>query len=286
VYQQNGENKNKLKTHPAHNPIAKTANCNLTSFHFHRVMVLTAILRGNAIAVINRNKVSGKLDQENDFTFIHPDHIDDIRMIDGQLWFYTKNGIFNNNEVIHIKGFSTNGYAGTSVLKYAATNLNAEKTAEDFAQTNYEAKGFGLGIIKTEKQLEPKRKTALSAGMENRLGKGGAFNVGVLDEGIDFMPINVNAKEAELIDWKKISIEDIARWLNIGPHKLKHLDKLNYSSIEQQSIDHLSDSILPWVMQFENEYDTKLFSKKEKETLYIKFNINALLRIDAKSRAE
>ena len=284
VYFRNGDNKNKVPKHPVHYKIAKQPNENLSSFHFHKVMVITAILRGNAVAIIKRDG-NGNLDK-NALNFVHPDDLQDIKLIDGQLWFYTKFGVFHNSEVIHIKGFSTNGYTGQSVLKYAASNLNAALTAEAFAETNFESKGFGLGIIKSDKVLTSDAKKNLNEGMEARLSKGGKFNIGTLDEGMDFMPINVSAKEAELIDWKKISIQDIARWLNIGPHKLKQLDSLNYSSIEQQSIDHLQDSIFPWVTQFENEYDIKLFTQKESLDYYIKFNINALLRVDIKSRAE
>jgi len=284
VYFRDGDTKSKQPAHPVNYKISKQPNDNLTSFHFHKVMVITAILRGNAVAIIKRDG-NGKLDK-NALNFVHPDDLQDIKLIDGQLWFYTKFGVFHNSEVIHIKGFSTNGYTGQSVLKYAASNLNAALTAEAFAETNFESKGFGLGVIKTDKSLTADAKRNLNEGMESRLSQGGQFNIGTLDEGMDFMPINVSAKEAELINWKKITILDVCRWLNIGPHKLKQLDNTTYSSIEQQSIDHLQDSILPWVTQFENEYDTKLFTQTEATKYYIKFNINALLRVDIKSRAE
>ena len=286
IFHKEGDQKIKLTDHPITTAISKFASANMSSFWFHKVVVIAAILRGNGVAIINRNKQTGEIDTTNPFTFVHPNHLIDIRMVDGQLWFFTKYGTYHNSEVIHIKGFSLNGYAGDSVLKYAATNLNAALTAEAFADKNFESKGFGLGIIKTDKQLKDTAKKALTEGMAERLSKGNQYNVGVLDEGMDFQPIQVSAKEAELIDWKKISIEDIARWLNIGPHKLKHLDKLNYSSIEQQSIDHVSDSIYPWVKQFENEYDIKLINTKDQSTDYTKFNINALLRADIKSRAQ
>lgn len=286
IYTQNGDNKQKDANNPLYRVISKQPNQIQTSFWFHKIMIQTAILRGNAIAVIRRNNSTGKIDPDNALVFIHPDHLHDIRKVDGQLWFFTKKGVFANHEVIHIKGFSTNGITGESVLKYAAKNLNAALTAEDFAQTNFDSKGFGLGVIKSDKKLDTSAKQILSTAMSKRLSAGGAYNIGVLDEGMEFAPIQVSAQEAQLIDWKKTSIEDIARWLNINPYKLKQTDKLNYSTIEQQSLDHLSDSIMPWTVQFEQEYDTKLFTESEQANRYAKFNVNALLRVDAKSRAE
>lgn len=281
VYKRDGDNKNKQPQHPVHQLIAKKPNENQTSFHFHKVMVITAILRGNAIAIIKRNTNTGG---QPTLEFVQPHDIRDIKMIDNQLWFYTKTGVYHNSEVIHIKGFSTNGYTGISVLKHAAQNFNAALKAESFAETNFDSKGFGLGMIKTDKTLNPNGKQVLSSAMEGRLGKGGSYNIGVLDEGMTFDQIQVSAKEAELIDWKKITVEDVARWLNIGASKLKSTSGHNYSTMEQESLNHTADSITPWVIQFEQEYDAKLYPSNEAATHYTKFNINALLRSDIASR--
>src|SRR5690606_570472 len=71
-----------------------------------------------------------------------------------------------------------------------------------------------------------------------------------------------------------------------APHLLKDLSSANYSNIYQQSIEHVQISVLPRVISKEQELNTKLFSEKEQETLYIKFNINALLRGDLASKAQ
>lgn len=286
AYSNANDKKTKLKAHPVTHIIGRQPNKNQTAYHYHKVMTITAILRGNAVAIINRNANTGRLNVENALTFVHPDDIRDIRMLDGELWFFIKDKIYHNSEVIHIKGFSTNGYTGQSVFKHAAQNLNAALKAESFAVNNFESKGFGLGIIKTEKPLNDNGKKVLTDGMSARLSKGGAYNVGILDEGMQFESIQISAKEAELIDWKNTTIEDIARWLNIGTSKLKSTKDHNYSSIEHESINHVQDSITPWTVQFEQEYNMKLYTEAEKTDHYTKFNINALLRSDIKSRAE
>lgn len=284
VFKIDSKGKHKDYNHPLHYVLSKMPNESMSSFHFHKIMVVTAILRGNAVAIINRD-ADGNL-TNNALTFVHPNDLHDIKLIDGQLWFYTELGVYHNSEVFHIKGFGTNGYVGHSFLRYAASNLNAALTSEQFAEANFKSKGFGLGVIKSEKSLNDDAKKNLSTGMSNRLSAGGEYNIGVLDEGMDYESISVSAKEAELIDWKKISVEDIARWLNLSARKLKQNDKPTYGGVEQDSIDHQQDSILPYVTQFENEYNAKLFSRRESKSRFVKFNINALLRVDIRSRAE
>lgn len=283
VYRSDDKGKHKLPNHPVNYLISKQPNGNQTAFIFHKVLIATALLRGNGVAVIIRNVQTGLPEA---YQFIHPNDLQDIRMVQGELYFITKFGTYHNSEVIHLKGFSTNGYTGVSVLKYAAKNLNAALTAEAFAETNFDSKGFGLGIIKTPKQLDNNGKRILSEGMENRLSRGGAFNVGVLDEGMDWQSIQVSAKEAELIDWKKITIEDIARWFNISTYKLKQTADHNYSTIEQASIDHLKDCLMPWIIQLEQEYSCKAFNATEKKDHYIKCNTNAVLRADLNAKGE
>lgn len=273
--------------HPVHNIIALQPNSFQTSYWLHKIMITTAILNGNAVAVIRRHNTTGQIDPENALVFVHPNDLQDIKLIDGQLWFFTKQGIFHNSEVIHIKGFSQNGYTGISVLRHAATNFNAAISADAFAQSNFDGKGMGLGIIKHNASLTPKAKKNLADAMEARLSAAGKYNIGVVDEGMDYKPISVSAQEAQLIDWKKITVEDVARWLNVSPRKLKQATNVTAAkSVEQGSIDHLSDAILPWVVQFEQEYNSKLFTTKEKPSIYTKFNISALLRVDAAARAE
>ena len=275
--------KQRTPTHPAHNLIAMQPNQAMHSYTFHKIMQYTALIKGNGIAIIQRNQATG---QPIQLHYVQPTDLKNIKLVDGQLYYFIQDQVYAANEVIHIKGFTTNGYAGVSVLKHAAQNLNAALKAEQFAVDNFEAKGFGLGIIESEKSIDTNGKKALNDAMETRLSKGGKYNVGTLDEGMKFKPISVSAKEAELIDWKKTTVEDVARWLNLNVNKLKATEGQSYNTLEQNNISHVQDSITPWVIQWENEYNNKLLTTTQRITEYTKFNINALLRADIKSKAD
>lgn len=270
--------------HPADYLISKRPNATMTQFSFHKAMMIHAMLKGNGIAVISRDKYTGI---QKSFELIQPDDCKKIFKDSGLLYYDIKGfPILSSEDVIHIPGFSFNGISGVNIFRYAAKNLSAALSAEAFADENFKSKGLLAGLIKTPKSLKPKAKSRLGNAMESRLSKGDTHNIGVLDEGMDFMSITANAQEASLIDWKKISIEDVARWFNIAPHKIKQLENASYSNIEQQSLEHGSDTIVPWAKRFEEEYDYKLFSFSERPTHYCKFNTNALIRTDIKTRGD
>src|SRR5690606_15821191 len=243
------------------------------------------MLRGNGIAVIKFDSVTGYVKA---LELVKPDDLNDIKKKNGELYYYIKgySKPLTSQEVIHIPGFSFNGISGCSIFKYAAMNLGAAISAEKFANDNFKSKGLLAGLIRTPKSLKSSAKVNLSNALEARLSKGGTHNIGVLDEGMEYQGITVNAQEASLIDWKKISIEDVARWFNIAPHKIKHLANATYSNIEQQSIEHGTDTVMPWAKKFEEEYDYKLFTEDERKDHYIKFNTNALIRTDIKTKGE
>lgn len=285
IFQKIDGNRQRMNDHPVDYLISKRPNVAMTQFSFHKALMISALLRGNGIAVIKRNKYSGI---QTGFDLVNPDDIKSIKKKDGNIFYELKGfGILSSEDVIHIPGFSFNGITGISVFKYASKNLGAALSAENFADENFKSKGLLAGIIKTDKSgITPSTKNSLANAMETRLSKGGTHNIGFLDEGMDFQSITASAQEAALIDWKKISIEDVARWFNIAPHKIKHLDKATFSNIEQQSLDHGSDCIMPWAKKFEEEYDFKLFTEKERGSHYVKFNTNALIRTDMKTKSE
>lgn len=284
VFQKTDVGRFRISGHPLDYLISKRPNPNMTQFNYHKAMVINAMLSGNGISVILRNPTTGI---QTGLDLIDPDDLKSIKRKDGRIYYDIKGyGVLSSEDVFHVPGFSFNGINGVSIFKYAALNMGAAMSAEAFADENFKSKGLVAGIIKSDKSLKPSAKALIGNAMETRLSKGDVNNIGVLDEGMDFTSISVNAQEASLIDWKKISIEDVARWFNIAPHKIKHLQNATYSNIEQQSLEHGSDTIAPWAKRFEEEYDYKCFTQEEHASFYVKFNTNALIRTDVKTKSE
>ncbi|ARW52679.1 hypothetical protein S100027_00662 [Bacillus licheniformis] len=70
-------------------------------------------------------------------------------------------------------------------------------------------------------------------------------------------------------------------------HKLNELDKATFSNIEHQSIEYVRNTLQPWIVNFEQELNVKLFTDHETAAgHYVKFNIDSELRGDSKTQAE
>ena len=284
VYEKQGDSRYRRPDHPVDYLISKRPHRLMTEFNFHKVLIVSALLRGNGVAVIKRNASTGV---QQSFDFVRPNDLNDIKKVGDELVYYIKGyKPLTSEDVIHIPGFSFDGITGLNIFRFAAQNMGTALEADNFAADNFKSKGLVAGLLKTQKQLKSGAKIGLANAMEDRLSKKGTHNIGVLDEGMDWQSITANAQEAGLVDWKKVSIPDIARWFNIAPHKIKDLTNATYSNIEQQSIEHGMDTIQPWVRRIEQEYDYKLFSDAERISYYVKLNTNALIRTDIKTKGE
>ena len=58
------------------------------------------------------------------------------------------------------------------------------------------------------------------------------------------------------------------------------------NNIEHQGIEFVTEAIVPWAKRLEQEANVKLFGARAMGRVYTKLNVNALMRGDAKSRAE
>ena len=112
-----------------------------------------------------------------------------------------------------------------------------------------------------------------------------AFAVAVIDHGMKFTPMGVNQHEAQFIETREFSVEEISRFTGIPKHMLQ-TGKESYDSNAQQRLNYITDTLLPYVVQWENEDTYKLPRPRDREAgVYIHGNVEALLRADPTTRA-
>jgi HK97 family phage portal protein len=114
----------------------------------------------------------------------------------------------------------------------------------------------------------------------------GAENWGkfvVFEEGMTFKELGVTPEDAESLKWAEFTILDMARWFRVRPHKVAYMLQAGYSSVEQANLEHVTDTIRPWCVRWERAAAAQLFLDP---LMYIKHNLDAILRGDALSRAQ
>ena len=281
VFKKDGENRNKFAAHPVNYLLATRPNPKMTPFDFWKTIELLRLHKGNAFAEIIRNPSSG-----NPIASVIRNNQDvEILETDNDLFYKYKGRIIASSDMLHFKGFTLDGKVGIGVVAFAAAQLGVSLEAQAYGTTIYQNRGISYGVIESDNAVADPNKKLISEGFTARLSEKNPHRAPVLDEGMKYKSISISPAEAQFLETNKNGIIEVARWLNIAPHKLKELGSSNYSNMYHQSIEHVQDSVLPRVISKEQELDYKCFSEKERETLYTKFKIAVLLRGDLAAKA-
>jgi HK97 family phage portal protein len=120
-------------------------------------------------------------------------------------------------------------------------------------------------------------------------GLGNAHRLLLIEEGMKVEKFGVPPEDSQFLESRQYQIPEVARWFNLPPHKLKDLTKSSFSNIESEQISFVTDSILPWLVRFEANFNMQLLTQSDKELsgrgrLYFKHIVEGLMRGDAAAR--
>jgi len=88
------------------------------------------------------------------------------------------------------------------------------------------------------------------------------------------------------LETRKYSVNEICRLFKVPPHLVGDLERATFSNIEHQSIDFVTHSVRPWVARWEQSLQQVLILPSERDKVFIKFNVDGLLRGDYASRMQ
>lgn len=115
-------------------------------------------------------------------------------------------------------------------------------------------------------------------------GVGKSGGTAFMPEGSDFKTISFDPESLQMLGSREFSVQEIARWFGIKPHKLADLSRATFSNIEHLSIEHIMDTILPRARKIESILTLALIPEEKREQYFIEFNLDGLQRGDFESR--
>ncbi len=189
-------------------------------------------------------------------------------------------------DVFHLSGLG-DGIEGDSVIGHARESLGNGIAADRFAGL-YFGQGMNVGAVlehpgtlgeKAAKRLR-ESKEAIMGGLEN------AHRLAVLEEGMKLGRNDMPLEDAQLLETRRFSVEEVSRWFGVPQHMLSELSRATWANIESLAIEFVQYGLMPRLQTWEAEADEKLFSDKTPGRMFVKFVVEGLLRGDSASRAE
>ena len=89
-------------------------------------------------------------------------------------------------------------------------------------------------------QLSQKAYDNLSGELNKKYsGLGKSHRLLLLEEAMSVEKIGIPPNDSQFLETRQFQIEEIARWFNIQPHKLKDHRRSTFNNIEHLQIDHV-----------------------------------------------
>lgn len=265
--------------------LAVQPNSEMSPFAFKELMLRRAAVCGNGYAEIERDNGGRPVA----LWPIMSERVYPRRDEDGRLVYYVRDidqGIveLQASDVFHLKGPGGDGIEGYSVLHMAAESVGLGMAMQEFG-ANFFGNGAHVGgALMHPKTLSPGARKNLEDSVTKSTGRKNALSLRVFEEGMTYERIGIPPEDAQFLESRGAQVRDIARWFRMPPHKLADLADAKWANIEWQSIDFVTDVMVPWVCRMEQEANAKLFGRNNRGTMYTKLNLAGLLRGDMKAR--
>jgi HK97 family phage portal protein len=287
LYRRTAAGREEATDHPLYPLLKDAPNVNQTSFEWREMLQGHLCLRGNAYCRIVRDRFFDVVALDP----LHPADVQVQKLTSGDL-VYRLTGqtrFFTANEILHFRALSNNGLVGISPISLMRESIGLALAIQGHAAKSFSAGNKFPGILKTPASLSPKQIGELrNAWDAQRAGENGA-KVPILHGGLDWQSVGMSNVDAELIASGTFQRKDIAEAFRIPLVMLAHGDKsATYASVEQFMLSFVNQTLQPWLERWEQRLNASLLTSDERASggLYFKFNLKALLRGDAKSRAE
>lgn len=191
------------------------------------------------------------------------------------------------DRVTHTLGLGFDGLVGLSVIALARKSLALTGAAESFGLSFFASGAKIQGILKHPANLGEEATKALRESWELLYnGMTNQHRIAVLEEGLSFEKIGVPPDDAQFLSTREFQISEVARWFKVPPHMIGDMSNATFSNIEQQSLDFLRNTLLPWLRRIEMTINHDVFPEADQESFFAEFNIDGYLRGDSAARGK
>lgn len=191
-------------------------------------------------------------------------------------------------DIIPFRLFTVDGYTPLSPIGYLRETIGFSLAAQEHGARLFANSARPGGILSTEKTLTKEAAQRLASDVEALVGgRENAHRMLVLGEGMKWTQMGITSEDAQWLESRKFSRSEIAGVFRVPPHLIADLERATFSNIEQQDLGLVKHSIMPYLRRIEQRVWMSLLSDADRAAgYYARFNVDALLRGDAKSRAE
>ncbi|WP_405079933.1 phage portal protein [Pectobacterium carotovorum] len=204
---------------------------------------------------------------------------------------YNEEGAFaiSPDDMVHVRALGNNQKMGLSPIMQHAETIGMGMSGQKYTSSFFNGNARPAGIISVKNDLNAESWVRLKAMWQKAVAalRSEENKTMLLPAQLDYKALTVSPVDAQIIDMSKLNRSMIAGIFNVPAHMINDLEKATFSNITQQAIQFVRYTMMPWVTNWEQELNRRLFTRAERAAgYYVRFNLTGLLRGTPQERAQ
>lgn len=288
LYRKDGDDRAPATEHPLHTVLHRAPNGQQSAPEFWEWMVSSMLLTGNAYARVTR----GFDGQVRSLDPMVTDRVTIMRKGEtiGGYEYTDRDGKRERllpSEVFHLRHRAGNDpLVGVSPITAARAVIQLAQAEAQHGQSTFDNGGKLTGVLKVASMLKPEQRQAIGASWASQ--HAGAVNSGktaILESGVEFQPLSMNLQDAQWIEARRFSVEEVARIFKVPPVLIGDLSHSTYSNSVAMDMFFAKHTLGRHLSAIEGAINRQLLTPQAARTMYAEFNLEGLLRGSSTERA-
>lgn len=225
---------------------------------------------------------------------LHPLCVDVCRNTRNERYYeFTEDGKkrkISEKNMFHVRGSILPGCdRGLSPIGVVRNTLGNAMAAEKTAGKMFAGGMQAAGILSSDQVLKDPQRKQIGDMLQQYAGSERAGKIVVLEAGLKYQQLTVNPQDAQMLETRQFSVEQICRIFGVPPVMIGHASNGTTtwgSGIEQLILQFTKTCLTPMLRSIEAAARRDLMSPAERKTTSVKFSLEGLLRGDSTARAE
>jgi len=288
VYRTTGDTREVARNHRLYRILHDSPNADQTSLEFWEFIAASLELQGAGFS-------EKELNSAGQLVALHPPITPELMKVERQAngsyqyrWTdqFGKARVVGEDRMLHIRGFG----GGLSTLAFGRQTFGIAQalertTARTFANgTNY------TGIFKVKESLDATQRAQLENLLQGKFVASLRDGVPmVLDRDAEWLSLSMSAEDAQMLESRGFSVEEVCRFFGVPPIMIGHGEKTSSwgTGIAEVTQGFVKYTLRKRLKRIEQALEKQLLTVADRVAgITIEFNLEGLLRGDSKARAE
>ena len=210
--------------HPLYRLLHDSPNADQTALDFWEFICACLEMHGNSFCEIVRGSDGRVISL---LPPIVPEIMSVKRNSGGELQYEWADGQSRRSEpqskIFHIRGFGGSPMGGLSTLAFGRQAFGMARSINQAAQATFRNGVRTSGVMASDKPFTPEQRKTAEGLLQEKYA--GAMNAGVpmlLDNGLKWQSISINPEDAQMLESRAFSVEEICRFFGVPPHMVGH----------------------------------------------------------------